>query len=74
MSENAKHQEVLAKLQELLATNEVEEITLKLEMVNGEEHKFEFDLIEEEEEEEDEDEEEEDEEEEDEEDEEDEDE
>ncbi|WP_347550689.1 hypothetical protein ABFG93_03505 [Pseudalkalibacillus hwajinpoensis] len=48
MSENAKHQEVMSKLQELLASNEVEEVGLKLEMANGETHKFEFDLTEEE--------------------------
>ncbi|MDP4550819.1 hypothetical protein Q9251_07970 [Alkalihalobacillus macyae] len=57
MSENAKHEEVLNKLQELLATNEVEEAGLKFEMANGETHKFEFDLTDEESEEEEEEEE-----------------
>ncbi|MDQ0483393.1 hypothetical protein [Guptibacillus hwajinpoensis] len=48
MSENAKHEEVLNKLQELLASDEVEEVGLKFELANGETHKFEFDLTEEE--------------------------
>ena len=48
MSENAKHEEVLNKLQELLASDEVEEVGLKFELANGETHKFEFDLTDEE--------------------------
>ncbi|WP_270181661.1 hypothetical protein [Alkalihalobacillus sp. CinArs1] len=52
MAHHDKHEEVLKKLQEMLAGGEVEEVELAFEMVSGEELSFEFDLDDDEEEEE----------------------